>query len=131
VSITITHKETSFGVGDMVRVSLKIKEGEKTRIQVFEGMAIALKNREGGKTLTVRRIGTGNIGVERIFPLSSPFLEKIEVVRKGTPGVKHAKIYYVREKSPREVDEIFANAVRRLEGIPQKKAKRVRRKASK
>lgn len=131
MALTISHKETSFGVGDMVRVSLKIKEGEKTRTQVFEGMVIALKNREGGKTLTVRRTATGNIGVERIFPLSSPFLEKIEVVRKGTPGVRHSKIYYVRRKSPREVDEIFSRAVKRIEGTLGKKAKKMGRKASK
>ena len=131
MSITTTHNETAFGVGDMVRVSLKIREGEKTRIQVFEGMAIALKNREGGKTLTVRRIGTGNIGIERIFPLSSPFLEKIEVVRRGTPGVRHSKLYYVRGKSPREVDEIFSHAVRRIEGVTPKKAKKAKRKTSK
>ena len=128
------HHETEFGVGDRIKVHQKIKEGEKERTQIFEGMVIALKNRQEGKTVTLRRIGAGNIGIERIFPLGSPLLEKIEVVKRGTLGVRHAKLYYTREKSPREVAEIYARAQSRefsqkeVEKPSKKKAKYARKK---
>lgn len=128
------HNETEFGVGDRIRVHQKIKEGEKERSQIFEGMVIALKNRKEGKTITLRRIGVGNIGIERIFPLTSPLLEKIEVVKRGTPGVRHAKLYFTREKSPKEIAEIYARAQFREETQKEikkpskKKAKHARRK---
>lgn len=129
MSLRIQHNETEFGVGDRIRVHQKVKDGEKERIQIFEGMVIALKNRKEGRTVTVRRIGAANIGIERIFPLASPFMEKIEVVKKGTPGVRHAKLYYTRGKSPREVDEIYARAISREES--QKEVKKSLRKRAK
>lgn len=126
MSLKVIHKDVEFGVGDSVRVHLNIKEGEKERTQIFEGMVLAIKNRLEGKSITVRRIGAADIGIERIFPLSSPFVEKIEVVKKGTAGVRHAKLYYTREKSPREVAEIYARANREVVVPPQKKrAKKV------
>jgi len=80
--------------GDMVKVSQKIKEGDKERIQDFEGIVIARKHgREIGATITVRREISG-IGVERIFPLYSPIIEKIEVLQRGK--VRRAKLYYLR-----------------------------------
>jgi large subunit ribosomal protein L19 len=86
-----------FSSGDTLRVSQKIREGEKERIQVFEGLVIA---RHGGKgmsaTFTVRRIASG-VGVERIFPLHSPNIVKLEVAKKG--NVRRANIYYVRGRS--------------------------------
>ncbi|MBI2065919.1 50S ribosomal protein L19 [Candidatus Woesebacteria bacterium] len=126
MSLRILHNETEFGVGDRIRLHQKVKDGEKERTQIFEGMVIAIKNRKEGRTVTLRRIGAGNIGIERIFPTESPFLEKIEVVKKGTSGVRHAKLYYTREKSPREVDEIFARAASREE--VQKEVKKPSRK---
>jgi large subunit ribosomal protein L19 len=85
----------SFGVGDTVKVHVKIKEGEKERIQVFEGTVI---KRTGGLTrssFTVRKISYG-VGVERIFPLHSPVIEKIDVVTKGK--VRRARLYYLRQR---------------------------------
>ena len=81
-------------VGDTVLVSQKVKEGDKERTQNFEGIVIARKHgKEIGSTITVRKVISG-IGVERIFPLHSPIIEKIEVLRKGK--ARRAKLYYLR-----------------------------------
>ena len=80
-------------VGDTVRVHVKIKEGSRERIQVFEGIVIAKKHGGIEETITVRRISYG-VGVEKIFPLYSPSIDKIEVVRHG--AVRRAKLYYLR-----------------------------------
>ena len=86
-----------FRPGDTVRVAVEIKEGDKKRIQNFEGVVIAIKGRGVGKTFTVRKIGANNVGVERIFPLYSESIAGIEVVRKGK--VRRAKLYYLRGKT--------------------------------
>jgi len=83
-----------FTPGDTVRVHVRIKEGDKERIQVFEGVVIARKHGGLRETFTVRKISFG-IGVERIFPLHSPVIERIEVVRRG--DVRRAKLYYLRK----------------------------------
>ena len=83
----------AFQVGDTVRIHVKIKEGDKERIQIFEGIVIARKNGDLRSTFTVRKTSFGQ-GVERIFPLHSPVIEKIEVVRRGR--VRRAKLYYLR-----------------------------------
>src|SRR3989304_8097991 len=103
MALTLLVKETTFGVGDTVKVHLKIKEGEKTRNQIFEGMVIGIKGKETEKTFTVRKMGAQRVGIEMIFPLNTPSLEKVEVIRKGTEGVKQAKLYYTRGKSTREI----------------------------
>jgi large subunit ribosomal protein L19 len=82
-----------FRAGDTVRVHVKIKEGDKERVQVFEGTVISLRRASNHSTFTVRKISFGQ-GVERIFPLHSPAIEKIEVVRSGR--VRRAKLYYLR-----------------------------------
>jgi len=84
----------AFRIGDTIRVHVKIKEGDKERIQVFEGIVIARKNGDLRSTFTVRKTSFGQ-GVERIFPLHSPIIEKIEVTRKGR--VRRAKLYYLRD----------------------------------
>ena len=82
-------------VGDTVRVHLKVKEGNRERIQIFEGTVIATKHGGIEETFTVRRISYG-IGVEKVFPLHAPSIEKVEVVRHGK--VRRAKLYYLRDR---------------------------------
>ena len=82
-------------VGDTVRVHVHIKEGNRERIQVFEGTVIAKKHGGIGETITVRRISYG-VGVEKVFPIHAPTIEKIETVRKGK--VRRAKLYYLRDR---------------------------------
>lgn len=103
-------KGTKFGVGDKIRVVQRIKEGDKSREAFFEGMVIKIKGREPGKTFTVRKIAEGGIGVERIFPFELPSIEKIVLVKEGTRGVKRAKLYFTRKKSPTEVEMIYKRA---------------------
>lgn len=85
---------TQFNVGDTVRVHLKVKEGDKERVQVFEGVVIAKRGSGTRATFTVRKISFG-IGVERIFPVNSPSIVKIEVVKSAK--VRRAKLYYLRK----------------------------------
>jgi large subunit ribosomal protein L19 len=93
----IENKEIpQFRAGDTVRVAVEIKEGDKTRIQNFEGVCISIRGTGTGKTFTVRKIGANNIGVERIFPLYSDSIESITVVRRGK--VRRAKLYYLRSR---------------------------------
>lgn len=110
MALIATHKDSKFGVGDEVKVYLNVKEGEKTRKQIFQGMVIGIKGRESGKSFTVRKVGAARVGIEMIFPLNTPSVEKIEVVRNGLEGVKQAKLYYVREKSTREIEKIYSRA---------------------
>ena len=83
-----------FRAGDTVRVNVKVKEGDKERLQAFEGVVIARKGAGVSATFTVRKISNG-VGVERIFPLHSPMLESVSVVRRGR--VRRAKLFYLRE----------------------------------
>ncbi|MBP1758000.1 MAG: ribosomal protein L19p [Firmicutes bacterium] len=85
----------SVSVGDTVRVHLKVKEGNRERVQVFEGTVIAKKHGGVSETFTVRRISYG-VGVEKVFPLHSPIIEKVETVRRGK--VRRAKLYYLRDR---------------------------------
>ena len=82
-------------IGDTVRVHVRIKEGEKERIQVFEGIVIAKKHGGVSETFTVRKTSYG-VGVERVFPINSPFIEKVETVRYGR--VRRAKLFYLRDR---------------------------------
>jgi large subunit ribosomal protein L19 len=85
-----------FEIGDTVAVSLRIKEGEKERLQIFEGDVIAMQNNGAASTFTVRKIGANAISVERILPVHSPLIESIKLVRKG--DVRRAKLYYMRDR---------------------------------
>ena len=91
----IKENQPKFEVGDTVRVHVKVKEGARERIQVFEGIVIAKKHGGIEETITVRRLAYG-VGVEKVFPLHSPSIEKIETVRTGF--VRRAKLYYLRDR---------------------------------
>lgn len=86
---------TAFNVGDTVRVFVKVVEGDKERLQQFEGIVIARRGSGTRETFMVRKISFG-VGVERIFPLYSPVIDRIEVIKRGS--VKRAKLYYLRSK---------------------------------
>ncbi len=93
--------------GDTVRVWQKIKEGDKTRLQAFEGLILARKHGdEAGATFTVRKTIDG-VGVERIFPLYSPVIDEIEIIRRSK--VRRAKLYFVREKAAKEIRRQMRN----------------------
>ena len=117
-------KDIEFGVGDIVRVVQRIKEGEKSREAIFEGMVIAIRGRAPGKTFMVRRIGEAGIGIEKIFPFNLPSLDKIVVVKKGTAGVRRAKLYYTRTKSPTEVEMIFKRAIEKSAKLTKSDSKK-------
>jgi large subunit ribosomal protein L19 len=85
-----------FKAGDTIRVAVEIKEGDKTRIQNFEGVCISIRGQGTGRTFTVRKMGANNVGVERIFPLYSDSIKDIKVIRRGR--VRRAKLYYLRNR---------------------------------
>lgn len=98
-----TRKNLDLRTGDTVKVHQKIQEKNKTRIQIFEGMILARKHgTEAGATLTVRRSANG-YGVEKIFPLYSPMIDKIELVKRSK--VRRAKLYYIRDKAVKEINK--------------------------
>ncbi len=92
--LMVENKFPEFSAGDTITVHYKIKEGNKERIQQFRGIVIQKRGIKHTKTFTVRKI-SGNVGVERIFPIASPFIEKIEVNKKGK--VRRARIFYLRK----------------------------------
>src|SRR5258708_2202561 len=128
MALVTKHKDISFGVGDEVKVHLKVKEGDKARNQVFEGLVIGIKGRDTGKSFVVRKVGAAKVGIEMIFPLDTPSLEKVEVVRKGTEGVQHAKLYYVRSKSSREIEKIYSRASHKNQPAVKKAVKKTKAK---
>ncbi|MBC7981818.1 50S ribosomal protein L19 [Candidatus Parcubacteria bacterium] len=98
-----TRKTLDLRTGDTIKVHQKIQEKGKTRIQIFEGMILARKHgSEAGATLTVRKSANG-YGVERIFPLYSPMVDKIELVKRSK--VRRAKLYYIRDKAVKEINK--------------------------
>ncbi|MCC7004680.1 50S ribosomal protein L19 [Candidatus Nomurabacteria bacterium] len=97
------RKKIDLRAGDTIRVWQKIKEGEKTRLQAFDGLVLAMKHgKEAGATFTVRKVVDG-IGVERIFPLYSPIIDKIEIVKRSQ--VRRAKLYFIRKKAAKEISK--------------------------
>jgi large subunit ribosomal protein L19 len=100
-----TNKQLpEFGPGDTIRVHYRILEGDKSRIQPFEGLVLSRRGHDVSKTFMVRRIGADNVAVERIFPLHSPNIEKIDVIKRG--AVRRAKLYYLREKLGKEARRV-------------------------
>jgi len=109
----------AFEIGDTVRVHVKVVEGEKERVQVFEGVVIGRKGGQSAETFTVRKVSYG-VGVERIFPLHSPVVERIDVVRQGR--VRRAKLFYLRSKKGKMARvaerEYLAEGAPRPDGAP-------------
>ncbi len=86
-----------FRAGDTVRLAVTIKEGDKTRVQNYEGVCIAMRGQGTGKTITVRKIGANGVGIERVFPIYSDSINEIKVVRRGR--VRRAKLFYLRDRA--------------------------------
>lgn len=118
----LTIKEVNLRVGDTVIVQQKIKEGGKFRTQPFEGVVLAIKNRGENRTFIVRKIAAGGIGVERIWPVNSPWIEGIKVKKPG--HVRRAKLYYLRRRSGK-------SAIRVKSVVEEKKRVATKVKASK
>lgn len=97
MAIQAKIKETLFNVGDKVKIFQKIQEGDKVRTQPFEGIVLSIHGEGENKMFTVRKIAAGNIGVERVWPLNSPWIENIKVMKKGK--VRRAKLNYLRKNS--------------------------------
>lgn len=91
-----TYQNKSIATGDTVRVHQEIQEGDKKRIQIFEGLVIAIRNSGQGRSFIVRKISANGIGVEKIYPVLLPSIKKIGLKRRGQ--VKRAKLYYLRDK---------------------------------
>ena len=120
--LLIKHKDIEFGVGDRVRVTQKIVEGGKNRSAIFEGIVISIKAGEN-PSFIVRRVGEQKIGIERIFPITLPSLDEVKVIKKGTPGVKHGKLFYLRTKNPHEIEKIYTRAQKRVTNKHEEKNK--------
>jgi large subunit ribosomal protein L19 len=108
-------------IGDTVKVHVKIIEGEKERIQVYEGVVIRKKGTRNRETFTVRKVSYG-VGVERIFPLHSPFISQVDVMREGK--VHRAKLYYLRERTGRaarigEKERVFPQESKPAAPVPE------------
>jgi large subunit ribosomal protein L19 len=111
------RKKLVLQAGDTVRVHQKIVEGDKSRIQIFEGLMIARKHgNEAGGTMTVRKVIDG-VGVERIFPFYSPNIDKIEVVRKSK--TRRAKLYNIRDKAAKEIRRKMKNIINAKEVVAE------------
>lgn len=108
-----------FRAGDTIKVWQKIQEKGKTRLQAFEGLVLARKHgKEAGATFTVRRVASG-VGVERIFPLFSPVIDKIEVLKRSK--VRRAKLYHIRDKAAKEISRQMRN-LRLQKDVPVEEA---------
>ncbi|MBU0618773.1 50S ribosomal protein L19 [Patescibacteria group bacterium] len=131
MALKAKHKDTAFSVGDTVAVHQKIieqdKEKDKERIQIFEGLVIGIKGRQENKSFTVRRIGVNSVGVERIWPLQSPMIKKIEVKRQGK--VRRAKLYYLRNRIGSQALRVQIRQTKTKKVAEVKKAIKVKKKA--
>ena len=129
-NLTSKKRIPAFRPGDTIKVTLKITEGDKSRLQSFEGMCIARKNNSVNSKFTLRKISHGE-GVERVFPLFSANIDKIEVIRKG--NVKRAKLYYLRDRTGKSAriadrdrgDEIDQYAMTAQEPILEESSKEI------
>lgn len=111
-----------FEIGDVVAVSQRIKEGEKERLQIFEGDVLCIRHNGASSTFTVRKIGADSVAVERIYPFYSPLIESLALVRKGK--VRRAKLYYMRKrigKAARVQERVITREQREQKALAAKK----------
>lgn len=134
MGISVKLQNTLFHVGDSVRVYYRIierdivagktkrekKVEQKERTQAFEGIVISIRGAGNGQNFTVRRIGAGNIGIERIFPVISPWIKKVEVKRNGK--VRRAKLYYLRQKTRKEISKLATKETAIQQEVTKKSA---------
>src|SRR3989344_2140373 len=111
----LTWKDVNFAVGDTVRIHQTFQEGDKTRTQIFEGLVIAIRGHAGLKSFVVRRIATNNVGVEKIFPVETPTITKVEVKKKGS--VRRAKLYFLRGRTGKKATKVKGLFIK---GVSQK-----------
>ena len=116
------YQKTTFSVGDMVQVQQIVKEKDKQRIQIFEGIVIKIKGNQDQKTFTVRKIAHSGIGVERIWPLNSPWISKIKVVKKGK--VRRAKLYYLRQRIGKKATKVKEHLKGKTKSLSTDKVKK-------
>lgn len=104
MALSAKFDKTTFSVGDEIEVHLKILEKKRERTQIFKGIVLAIRGREENKSFIVRKIASLGIGVERIFPLSSPWIKKIVVKKKGK--VRRAKLYFLRKRTGKAATKV-------------------------
>ena len=105
MALRAIHNDVEFGVGDAVRLFLKTHEAGR-RQAIFEGIVLGIRGEGENKSFLVRRMGADKVGIEQIFPLFSPWIQKIEVKQKGTTGVRRAKLYFLRGRPKLDFDKI-------------------------
>lgn len=125
---TVTIKGQKINVGDRIAVHQKIVEEGKTRIQVFDGLVIGIKGREPGKTFIVRKIASQSVGVERIYPVNSPNIDRVEVKSQGT--VRRGKLYYLRGRVGRKAIRVKEKKVTAANAQTSPKSRPTSRKSS-
>lgn len=108
MSNTVKFKDITIGVADKVKVTQKISEAGKERRQIFAGTVIKINGDNKNKSITVRKIGANLIGIEKIYPLDSPSIEDVVVTRSGVKGARHSKLYFIRNKSKKEIDKFYS-----------------------
>lgn len=125
----IKINDTTFAVGDAIIVYQKIQEEKKMRTQPFEGIVIGIKGRGENKMFTVRKVAAGGVGIERIWPVDSPWIEKIKVKKQGK--VRRAKLYYLRKKKGKAALRIKVKKTVHAKKKPRQPRRKSRPKTSK
>ncbi|MFC1711220.1 50S ribosomal protein L19 [Patescibacteria group bacterium] len=120
--------DTTICVGDTIKVHQKVLEKDKERIQIFQGIVIRIKGHSENKSFTVRKIATGAVGVERIWPVVSPWIVKVEIVKKGK--VRRAKLYYLRERIGKRAVRVKTKKIEKTEKIKTAKKEDVKKAKS-
>lgn len=113
----VTWKDVNFAIGDTIRVHQTFAEGDKTRTQIFEGLVIAIRGHAGLKSFVIRRIASNNIGVEKIFPIETPTITKVEVKKKG--NVRRAKLYFLRDRTGKKATQVKGLFVKGVTEAPE------------